>query len=271
MVGFTGGGKLHLDEFRTEIAPQYRRSALLQRRFVNVELIGIHRPLHHGFAETIGSRDEHYLIKTGFGVEREHHAGSTDVAAHHALHPDRQRHFGMNEPLMDTIGNSAVVVERGKYLPDGCQQIVQSVDIEKGFLLPGERGIGQIFGGSRGTHRHGNIIGCLLQQLFVSSSDLLLQSWQQRRRHDPAANLCTGISQCCDIFNIQRGKNLFDALRQTALRQEITIGSSGCGKTAGNPHPGLSQLTDHLPERSVLATDAAHISHAQLVQPDHIF
>ncbi len=43
----------HLDGLATEIATNDRRLACAQRRLVDVELVGIHRALHDGLAETI--------------------------------------------------------------------------------------------------------------------------------------------------------------------------------------------------------------------------
>ena len=58
-------------------------------RLVHVELVGVHGALDDGLAEAVRRGDEHDLIESGFGVEREHHAGGAEIAAHHAL--DRRR------------------------------------------------------------------------------------------------------------------------------------------------------------------------------------
>ena len=77
---------------------------------MNIKFIRIDRSLHHGFAQAIAGSDEHHILKTRFGVERKHHAGSADVRANHALHTGRQRNFGMGKALVNAVGNGAIIV-----------------------------------------------------------------------------------------------------------------------------------------------------------------
>ena len=135
----------HAQRLAAQPTPQYGRAALRQRSLINIKFIGVHLALHHCFTQAISRRDEHHLIKTGFGVDGEHHTGRAAVTAHHTLHRRRQRHLGMRIIFVHTVRNSTVVIKRGKHLLDRIQQIVEAAHIEKGFLLPGERGIGQVF------------------------------------------------------------------------------------------------------------------------------
>jgi hypothetical protein len=57
------------------------------------------------------------------------------------------------EAVVHAIGDRAVVVERGEDFLDLAQHVIGAGDVEEGFLLAGEGRIGQVFGGSRGTHR----------------------------------------------------------------------------------------------------------------------
>jgi hypothetical protein len=82
-------GVHHLDRLAAEILAQHRALAGAQGRLVDVELVRVHRALHHGLAEAVGGGDEHHVAKSGIGVEREHHAGGCQVAAHHVLDADR--------------------------------------------------------------------------------------------------------------------------------------------------------------------------------------
>src|SRR5581483_948355 len=101
----------------------------------------------HRLPQSIRGGDKHDLIEARFGVQRKHHTARTQVAAHHALNAGRQSHLGMREALVHAVGNGAVVVERSEDVLDGVEQVVDAVNVQVGFLLPGEGGIGQVFGG----------------------------------------------------------------------------------------------------------------------------
>ncbi len=107
--------------------------------------------------EAVRRRDEHDLVEARLGVEREHHARGTEVAAHHPLDAGRQRDVLVRESLVDAIGDRAVVVEARKYLLYCMKNIVQAIDIKKCFLLAGERRVGQVLGGRRRAHRPGRV------------------------------------------------------------------------------------------------------------------
>ena len=85
-----------------------------QRGLVDVELVRIDRALHDRFAEAVGRGDEDDVAEARFGVEREHHAARAEIAAHHVLHADRQRHLRVIEALVHAIGDRPVVEERGE-------------------------------------------------------------------------------------------------------------------------------------------------------------
>ena len=65
----------------------------------------------------------------------------------------------MLEAVVDPVGNGAVVVEGGKDFLDLVDHVVRATHVEEGFLLTGERGIGQVFGRGGGAHGHGDV-GC---------------------------------------------------------------------------------------------------------------
>ena len=50
----------------------------------------------------------------------------------------------MGKPLVDAVGDGAIVVERGKDLADAVQDGVDADDVEDGLLLAGEGGVGQV-------------------------------------------------------------------------------------------------------------------------------
>jgi len=179
----------HLDELGAEIAADDGGLALHQGGFVDVEFVGVDRPLHHHLAQTVGGGDEDDVAETGFGVDGKHHAGSAHVGAHHALHAGRERHFGVAETLVHAVGDRPVVVERGEDFLDGVQDVLDARDVEQGFLLAGEGGIGQVFGGGRGAHGKTRPLAFAGDELGVGLADLGFELGRERRLHDPAADL----------------------------------------------------------------------------------
>ena len=59
----------------------------------------------------------------------------------------------VGETLVHPVTDGTVVVQRGKHLLDLVQHILDAHNIEKGLLLARKRGVGQVFGRCRGTHR----------------------------------------------------------------------------------------------------------------------
>ena len=99
----------HLDGLAAKRTPQHRGAAGFQSGFVHVEFVRIDRALHHGLAQAVARGDEYHLAEAGFRVHGEHHAGGTDVGAHHALDAGGERDLAMIESMMDAVGNGAVV------------------------------------------------------------------------------------------------------------------------------------------------------------------
>jgi hypothetical protein len=137
----------HLDRLGAEPAPQDRRLAVGEAQLRDIELVRIHRALHHHLAQAVARRDEHHVAEAGLGVHREHHAGRALVAAHHALHARGDRDLAMAEALVHAVGDGAVVVERGEDAAHRVEHVVRPADVEVGLLLPGERRIGQVLRG----------------------------------------------------------------------------------------------------------------------------
>ena len=152
---FFGRGKHHLDQLGAQAAADHRPFARAQHRLVHIELVRIHRTLHHGLTQAVAGSDEHDVLKTGFGVDGEHHAGGAEVRAHHALHTGRQRNIRMGKALVHAVADGPVVVERGKHLLHLVQHVLDAVHVQESFLLTGERGVGQVLGRGRRTHGKG--------------------------------------------------------------------------------------------------------------------
>ena len=143
----------------------------------------------------------------------------------------------------------------------------QADDVQEGFLLPGERGVGQILGGGRGTHRDRGRGAGHLAQLIPALVDRFLQRRLERRFDYPAPNFAPGLRQRVHITRIERFEPTVDPFAEAGLRHEIPEGLRGGREAPGHRHAQLRELTDHFAQRCVLAADVRQVAHAQLVQP----
>ena len=260
----------HAQLLGAEVAAQDGRLAVAQGRLEHVELVRIDRTLHDHLAEAVRACDEHHVAEARLGVQREQHAGRAHVRAHHQLHAGGEEHVLVLEALVHAVGDRAIVVQRGEDFLHLVQHVVDADHVEEGFLLTGERGIRQVFSGSRRTHGHRDIVGAgILAQLDVGRADRLLEFGGQGGIDDPAADILAGRHQGVDVVDVERGQPVLDALGQTALFQ-ILLERAGRGReTAGHGDPELGEVADHLAEGGILAADLAQVGHAQLVEPKH--
>ncbi len=237
---------------------------------MNVEFVGINRTLHHGFTQAIRGGDKHHVVKTGFGIDGEHHARCAGIGTHHALDAGGQRHFTVREALVYAIGNGAVVVERCKHVFDRDLDVIQAMNVEEGFLLAGKRGIRQVFGCCRGTHRNRDFGAGIGNHLGIGVSHFMLEFGREWGIDDPLTNLRADFGQGGHVVDVQCFQRVFDPLRQTFVLQEITVSLCGCRKATGNAYAGTGQLADHLAERGVFAANLLNVGHAQLFEPNDV-
>ena len=260
------GGEGHADHLRAEVAAHDGMLAGSQHRLVHVELVGVDRALDDGFAEAVAGGDEDRVAEAGFGIEREHHAGGALVGTHHALDAGGQRHVGMDEALVHAVGDGAVVVQRGEDFLDRMQDVFQADDVEEGFLLAGEGGVGQVFGGGRGTHGERHVSSRFGDQALVLLGDGDGQAHRERGVHDPLANPAAAGDQRVDVIDIEGVERGVDLVVETALREEVAVGKSSGGEAAGHTYTGDGELAYHLAERGVLAAHLVDVGHAQLLE-----
>ena len=243
------GGEGHLDHLGAEVAADDGVLAGGQHRLVHVELVRVDGALHDGFAEAVAGGDEDGIAETGFGVEREHHAGGALVGAHHALDAGGQGDVGMDEALVHAVGDGAVVVQRGEDFLDRVQDVFEADDVEEGFLLAGEGRIGQVLGGGGRAHGERHVGGGFGDQALVLLGDGDGQVRRERRFHDPAADLRAAGGQRIDVIDVEGVERGVDPVVEAALREEVAVGQRRGGETARHAHAGAGQLADHLAER----------------------
>ena len=135
---FRGVSKLHLQQFRAQIAADDGREPGTQSGFVHVELVRIDRALHHHFAQTVARGDEDHVIKARLRIQGEHDTRCSLVGAHHPLDSGTERHHIVGKAFVHPVADSAVVVQRGEHLAHLVQHGVDAGDIQKGFLLTGK-------------------------------------------------------------------------------------------------------------------------------------
>src|SRR6056297_727333 len=258
----------HLDGLAAEAAAQDRVVAVLQRLLVDVELVRVHGALYHGLAEPVRGGDEYGAPEAGLGVEREHHAGSADVAADHVLDARRKGHQGVIEAVVHPVGDRPVVEQRGEYLVDGLDEPLEAFHVEEGLLLSRERGVGQVLGGGRGAHRHGDILAA--GHRLPGRGDVLAQPRGQGGIHDPLPDFAAGGGKILDVVDVQRIEAMIDPVGETFVAEEIPVGLCGGGEAAGNGDAGGGQVGYHLPEGCVLAAHPVHVAHAQCIERNYI-
>ncbi len=138
----------HLDGLAAQVTAQDGRATRFEGALVYVEFVGVDRALYDGFTQAVGAGDEHHVTEAGFGIEGKHHAGGAGFGTDHALHAGRQGNQLMVEALVHAVGNRAIVEQRGKHFLGRADHVFHAADVEEGFLLAGERSVGQVFGGS---------------------------------------------------------------------------------------------------------------------------
>ena len=206
----------HADFFRAHGAAYHCRTVSRQRRLVHVEFVRVHRPLHHHLAQTPCGGDKHHLVEAGFSVDREHHAGRAYVGTHHALYACGERHAAVVIPLMHAIGDGAVVEQGSKHMLHRHQHRLVTLDVEEGFLLPGERGIRHIFCCSGRAHGKGGL-RIVSGELVVRVVNGFFQFRLERCVDNPLADLRAGFGKLGDIINIRFIQQVVNALVYTAL------------------------------------------------------
>jgi hypothetical protein len=167
----------------------------------------------------------------------------------------------VREALVHAVADGAVVVEAGKHLFHLLQHLLDARHVQKGFLLAGKRGVGQIL--RRGRRAHGKAgLRVARAQCVKGIADGLFQiSWKRLLLH-PAADFGARIGQRAHVFRVQRGQPLADALIQPAVGQKLAKGVRRGGKARGHAH-ALRQLRNHLAQAGVFAADGLDIAHSQ--------
>ena len=236
-----------------------------QHGLVHIKLVRVDRALHHRLAQAVAGSDEHHVLKAAFGVDGEHHTRRAQVAAHHALHTGGQSHISMGKALVHAVADGAVVVEGRKNFLHLVQHVFNADHIQKGFLLAGERGVGQVFGGGRGAHRKARlrVAGAQLRKTLADGS---FKISGERLGFNQGANLRAGRGQRTHVLGVQLVEHTVDFFIKTGMRQKHPESVCRRRKAGGHAHPlgAGGQLGNHLAEAGVLAADRLDVCHPQV-------
>ena len=259
-----GRGKHHLDQLAAQVATDQCLVAGLQHGLVHVELVGVDGTLHHGFTQAVAGGDEHDITEAGLGIHGEHHAGSAQVGAHHALHAGRQSHFGVGKALVHAVADGTVVVQAGEHFLDLVQHGLDAHHVQEGFLLAGEGGVRQIFCGGGRTHGEAGLVIAAAQG-GEGVADALFQIGRERLVLDHGTDFGAGDSQGVDVIGVQCIKLGIDARIQAVVLEELAERVGRGGKTRGDAN-ALGQLGDHLAQAGILAADGVDVLHAEFLE-----
>ena len=175
----------------------------------------------------------------------------------------------MVEALVHTVGDGTVIEQRGEHFLRSTDHVVHAADVEEGFLLAGERGVWQVFGGGRGAHGHGHVV-VAIGHFGEGGTDLGIQTRREFGFHHPLANLRAGLGQGVDIVHVQGIERRMDAVVEPTLLEEITVRLSRSGKAARHGHAGTGKIADHLAQGCVLAPHMLHIMDAELFEGNYV-
>ncbi len=270
---FAGAGFAAVDHFlhfAAQVAAQNAGALVQQRLFMDIKLIRVHGALHHHFAQAVGGGDEHHVAEAGFGVQGEHDPGGAGLGAHHLLHAGGQGHQFVVEALVHPVADGAVVEQGGEHFLHRHHHMVEAANVEEGFLLTGEGGVRQVFGGGGRAHRHRQF-AVAAAHLLIGVADRRFQLRLEGGVHHPFTDLLTGFRQSHHVFHVQRPERLIDLGGQIVVLEEVAESFRGGRKTARDGHAGRRQVADHLAKGGVLATDALDIALAQILKPDYVF
>ena len=233
-----------------------------QRRLVDVELVGIHRALHDGFAKAVRRGNEDDVAEARVRIEREHDAARADIGANHVLYAGGQRHLCVVEALVHAIGDGAIVEQRREHFVHALEHRVAPAHVEERFLLTGERCVRQVFCRGRRAHRDGDIAPAAhalerFEDLALSRGGNGVARIHWRMRAPALASVSTSSTSSV----VER---LRDARGEAIVLQEVTIGLRRGREAIRHVDAGVREMADHLAERGVLAADGLDVVSAEL-------
>mmetsp|Transcript_84879 Transcript_84879/g.181873 ORF Transcript_84879/g.181873 Transcript_84879/m.181873 type:complete len:271 (+) Transcript_84879:1533-2345(+) len=229
----------HLDQLRAHGARHDGVLALSQGGLEDVPLVRVHRAPNHRLTEAIRTGDEDNILEAALGVQREHHAGGPSLAAHHLLAGGAELHLLVLEAAVMAVGDSSVSEERGEDEVHLLLHVLVAHDVQVGLLLPCEGGIGQVFGGGRGTYCEGESVAAAAHTLPLGF-ELLFELWLEGRIHDLVADSLPHFHELVNIrINGLIGERCVDEVVDATLVKELLVRMGGGAEASWHRHANL--------------------------------
>src|SRR5579863_4237747 len=234
---------------------------------MHIEFIWVGATLDDVLAETVGTHDEDYIAKAGFGIERKGHAARGKVRADHLHHPYRKRDFEMVEPVVETIDDCSISEDRGEAASTGLEHIKFATDIDEALVLTGKAGSGQIFRGCRAAHGHRNIAGVLLLEFAVGRGNLLPQRVTSSRLVDDLACFGGAPRKRNDVARVDAVEEMMQLPSGIRFGQGVAIGLGGERKAVGHPDSLGGQDGIEFTQRGVFSADDRYVFEPDFPKP----
>jgi hypothetical protein len=163
----------------------------------------------------------------------------------------------------------AVREQAGEAAPAGVEQALLATDVEKGLLLAGEAGRGQILGSGGASNGQADVLAVLSAELAVRGADLRGEQLGNACPVDDLPGALRPSGQICDVVGAQLVEHAVKRTPGSGLLEHEAIAVRGDGEAVRHPDPPFGQFPVHLPEGCVLAADHRHVGDADLVEePD---
>jgi hypothetical protein len=198
--------------------------------------------------------------------------GTRQVRSHHLLHPHRQSHLRVVEPVVHTVDDGAVREERGVAASHGVEEHRFAVNVQECLLLAGEAGVWKVLCRRAAAHGDVAVAAILLLEPSISVANGLNELGGQRRGQHCGSDVDARALERVDVANVEIQKGVPNDSFEIGAAEKGTIRVGGRGKPVRRPNPERSQRTSHLTERRILAANRCDIGHDDVIEgsdPDH--
>ena len=265
---------LRIDQFHrlgAALTPQNGAEPRAQGRLVQPELVRHHPSLYQALRNPPSAGDQHHVPEATLGIEREDHAGGAKVAPDHLLHPDRQRHLAVGEPLLAAVHDRPIREQRSEAGPDSDIQRGEAPDVEISLVLTRETGPRQVLRGRARTHGYiGGRLAIETRQLGIRFGHRRHQHGGQRGFSHPCPDRLAHLGQGAYVAEIERGEGPLDPLGQAGFAEVQAEGVGREDEPLRNPHALSAQGVQHLAERGILAAHPIEVGEGDARQRNNV-
>jgi len=172
------------------------------------------------------------------------------------------------ETFVHAIGDRTVREEGGETAFAGLDQGFVPGDVQIGFLLAGETGIGKILRRCRAPDGHIGVFPVFFAKLPVGGDDGGAQVIGEGGVVDELPHLVTSGFEIFDVVGVQVRKNRFDLIDDPRGFEQIAVGVGGYRISVGNADPLGDQFPAHFSQGGVFPSHLRDIGELQFIEPD---